>query len=182
MRFKFALLIIFLVASISINANAQFVEEELPYEGNPTDQWIAILDSGELRLLNAEVKKTPEALKLSSFSQKLNPGAFLTGVAKLSSGKVTSNYLHSKLKNDLSRESEQVAKQQVLELKQLINSTQQQIKELETAMQLLNIKLRHEAGLAEVDRVYQKIAELEQAIGVLRQAREDLSVYEKPVE
>lgn len=165
----------FLIDTVS----AQQLKETLPFEGEPVNYWLAVIEGGRFEFLPADLEKRPRSIQLSTYAAGLTEGSLVSGVTVLEGGRVISSSLHSPWVDDLLRESTGVAHEKKRELLRVISLREQRVKDLEIEMSSLNVKIRHAAGLGDVDRIYAKIRELDVALEELDKAHNDISELQK---
>lgn len=137
-------------------AVAQKLEEELPYIRDPVNQWIAVVQDDTIRMLPADLEKTPKTLKISTFLRGVTQDTLVAGVALLTDGEVIATPFHAAWKNEFEGSSISVAKSQAEDLAKRINQANIKVKTIEGEIAVVTRKLRKASGLIEVDELYDK--------------------------
>ncbi|MBX7143562.1 MAG: hypothetical protein K1X79_03850 [Oligoflexia bacterium] len=148
-------------------ALAQAISDSLPFSAEPDRQWIAALNGGDLTLRRADVVKSPEELHLSAVFADLPEDVFVAGIVQYQGGMVKSAPMHRPGEQHLPRESTKVAQRRIAEAATQISLLQKKKAALQEEATRLRHSLRHEAGLDEVDRLYDRVSELEARLGEL---------------
>lgn len=152
------------------SAHAQVLSDTLPFEAEPQESWIAILDKGSLRIVKADLVKTPEKLHLSAYVTNSAEIAAIAGVVKYVDGQMFSNPLHPAGKLEISKESSKIAQDRLLAIVHEIKNLEVKKQSLKQEVQKLTKSLRHEAGLDDVDKIYEKVEKLEERLKELEAA------------
>jgi hypothetical protein len=148
-------------------AQAEALSTSVPFLGEPRREWIAVLDEQQLRLVKADVIKTPEALHLSAVFPGLPTEFKMAGVVEYEDGRVISNPLHEPERVNLPKESSHLARERIERLRRQEVDLQRQIQDLNAEADRLRRSLRLSAGLDDVDRVYDRVAQLEERLNEL---------------
>ena len=146
---------------MAANAYSQVVTDSLPFLAEPNETWMAILDKDSLKLIKADLIKTPEELHLSAFVNDVSTVSAIAALIKYSDGRVVSNPLHQIGKLEISRESSRVAQERLQRIQSEVEALSLKKKSLKEEAQRLKQSLRHEAGLDDVDKIYEKVDKLE---------------------
>lgn len=160
---KFCCLLMMLLLSPEL-ALAQAVSDSVPFSAEPDRQWIVGLYSNDLWLQRADLVKTPDELHLSAVFSDLPSDALIAGVVQFQDGVVRSMPLHRVAEAHLPRESTKVAQRRIAEISAQLTGLQKRKATLTDEAARLKHSLRHEAGLDEVDRLYDRIAALEERL------------------
>lgn len=143
------------------------VEESLPYRSEPVQYWITLVTKRGAVLVPADLKKTPKDLVLSALVND-DDSALVNGVVVYEDGAVLSTPLHGIGKRELEMSSESAGENRLQTLKNNIITAQKRLDDLQAENQELTIRLRKQAGLEDVDRVYARISKIEDEIRRLK--------------
>jgi ubiquinone biosynthesis protein UbiJ len=117
--------------------------------------------------LTADVLKSPDSLHLSAVLPGLSGEYIISGVVEFDDGRVISTPLHQPERVTLPRESSQLAHAELSRLTQERAQLEKRGSELAEESKRLRTSLRSAAGLEDVDRLYEKIAALEERLAEL---------------
>lgn len=145
-------------------AQAEALSTSVPFLGEPRREWIAVLDEQQLRLVRADVIKTPEALHLSAVLPGLPAEFKMAGIVEYEDGRVVSNPLHEPERVSLPKESSHLARERIERLRRQESDLKKQEQELDEEANRLRRSLRLSAGLDDVDRVYERVSQLEERL------------------
>ena len=154
-------LIVFLFALQvqTLSAWAIRIEEQLPFRGDVSGQWIAINDGGSIKLIKADLQKTPEKLIISAEVEKLKSKALIAGIARFSNNEILSSNFRSYSKGGESATSWSDS-DELGQVTEKLQSTKLELARLEEEVKVAGADLRKRAGLGDVDAIYQKIEAL----------------------
>lgn len=148
-------------------ADMRRIEERLAADGSIVAQWMILVNGAELKLVPASLTKEPNGVMVWTEIDRSTKDYLVGALLKYADGRITSSPLRSIDEGSLPRESANLAQLKVRELKESIQQNNSQLKKLEEEVSGLTLKLRRESGLAEVDAIYAKIAELDAKIAEL---------------
>lgn len=154
-------------------ASAHIIEEQLPFVETPERQWVAVVSDGNLKLIGANLRKTPNAVVVSATLAELDENALVSGVVRLTDGRVYSTPFHPVGRNEVALETSSAAQARVEELQAEIAEERRKLAELEAQTAAANSRLREAAGLGDVDKVYSRIVELDKKIAQAEAARRE---------
>ena len=147
---------------------ALIVEEKIALSGIPVAQWIVLISGTHSQMLPASVRSSDGAVVFSAEVGELSPGTLVSAVVQLADGSMTSSPLHSPESAAISGESRALAERRRSELLKRQGELRSDIARLERDMESAQSALRVNAGLADVDKVYQKRAAILKEIATLR--------------
>ncbi len=154
-------------------AAAQVTKEKMRNYGRISNKWLVLVNQDRAELQSAEMQIAADGVVLSTYYKELSDESLVTGVVLTDEGQVYSNPLHHLSMNELEEGSIQVAEAKLKSLNDLIANLNQQISKLEAELDRTTRATRAEAGLAEVDKIYDKISQLNDQIESMKIAEEN---------
>jgi len=150
----------FLALGALHGAYAMNVEERLSLPGIPVAQWIVLFEGTNSQMLPASIRADEGSFVLSAEIGEASPRSLVSAVVQLADGAVTSTALHPPGTDYLSSESRALAERRRNELLKELATLRSDIGRLETDLESAESALRVKAGLVDVDKVYERRAEI----------------------
>ena len=168
-RIEHILLLLLLgsLSSLTPASQAEAVSEHIKVSGHPLRQYILVSTGRESRLTRANLEQLSDGYAVSA-EIELSEDALVAAVLELDNGDVVSSALRAQGDDLLLRRSADLTQARVAGLEKQKSELQAQSEELEQGIAKLNSELRVKAGMDDVDRIYQKVEELERDINRLR--------------
>ncbi len=146
------------------------LDERLSLNGIPVAQWIVLFDGTSSQMLPASLRADDGSFVLSAEIGEVPTSTLVSAVVQLADGAVTSTALHTPGAGHLSGESRELAERRRAELLKELSILRTDITRLETDMESAESALRVKAGLVDVDKVYERRAEILRQIAERREA------------
>lgn len=146
---------------------AENIEEHVEANGYPIRQFIAVLQGKDIKLYRASLNRTEKDFVLSADVPNLDSNLMTSAVLELNDGQMISSAFHTPGETLLAAASSRLANERAGELEAALAYSMRLIAETEREIKAVNAKLRAEAGLTDVDRIYEKVEELESQIKAL---------------
>lgn len=149
-------------------AHAELIVSGIQATGNVQSQSIAVLTDHDFVFYPAQLEKTKDGMSVSAQVPALSTDTLVAAVVVLSDGNVISSALHKAGAGDLNLESTALVKDEIGKLKSQISEQKNRLNNLQSEIDAVNSRLRKEAGLEEVDAIYNRVKILDEQIQALK--------------